>query len=113
MLSSRSSWWTLFDVTSYVGGQVRQKVVRYRLNGISTECLTAKHTIPQDARFRLWLQVRVMVPEIAVSMDAQEFQILQDVASHMAAEQVSLLSAQPQHLQSSLFCRSQACLPSS
>ena len=39
------------------------------------------------------------VPEIAVSMDAQEFQILQDVASHMAAEQVSLPSAQPQRLQ--------------
>ena len=45
-----------------------------------------------------------MVPEIAVSMDAQEFQILQDVASHMAAEQVSRLSARPQTLQSSLLC---------
>lgn len=31
------------------------------------------------------------VPEIAVSMDAQEFQILQDVAAHLAAEQVGLL----------------------
>ena len=35
-------------------------------------------------------QVRVTVPEIAVSMDAQEFQILQDVAAHLAAEQVRL-----------------------
>ena len=34
------------------------------------------------------LQVRVTVPEIAVSMDAQEFQILQDVAAHLASEQV-------------------------
>ncbi len=36
------------------------------------------------------VQVRVTVPEIAVSMDAQEFQILQDVAAHLAAEQVLL-----------------------
>ena len=38
----------------------------------------------------LRVQVRVTVPEIAVSMDAQEFQILQDVAAHLAAEQVCL-----------------------
>ena len=90
---------------------MQQKAVWYLLNGVSTECLTAQHTVPRDARLGLWLQVRVMVPEIAVSMDAQEFQILQDVASHMAAEQVKLLSAQPQHLQISLLRRSQACLP--
>ena len=72
--------------------------------GLSSYNLAAKHALLQDARRTLWLQVRVMVPEIAVSMDAQEFQILQDVASHMAAEQVSLLSARPQTLQSSLLC---------
>lgn len=34
------------------------------------------------------MQVWVTVPEIAVSMDAQEFHILQDVAASLAAEQV-------------------------
>ena len=45
-----------------------------------------------ERRLERWVnvQVRVTVPEIAVSMDAQEFQILQDVAAHLAAEQVRL-----------------------
>ncbi len=34
------------------------------------------------------MQVWVTVPEIAVSMDAQEFHILQDVAASLATEQV-------------------------
>lgn len=34
------------------------------------------------------IQVRLRVPEISVAMDAKEFQILQDVGSHLAGEQV-------------------------
>jgi len=37
------------------------------------------------------LQVRLRVPEISVAMDAKEFEILQDVASHLAGEQVHIL----------------------
>ncbi len=33
-------------------------------------------------------QVRLRVPEISVAMDAKEFEILQDVAAHLAGEQV-------------------------
>ena len=33
-------------------------------------------------------QVRLRVPEISVAMEAREFEILQDVASHLALEQV-------------------------
>ena len=79
--------------------------------GLSTDSLAAKHAALQHVRLGIWLQVRVTVPEIAVSMDAQEFQILQDVASHLAAEQAGLLTAQPQCLQISLLCCSQARLP--
>ena len=35
-------------------------------------------------------QVRLRVPEISVAMEAHEFEILQDVASHLAMEQVQL-----------------------
>ncbi len=97
-------------MTSHVGPVSDSKWYGAGTLWSSMDSLAAKHAALQ-ARLGLWLQVRVMVPEIAVSMDAQEFQILQDVASHMAAEQVSLLSARPQTLQSSLLCWLQACLP--
>jgi hypothetical protein len=42
------------------------------------------------------MQVWVTVPEIAVSMDAQEFHILQDVAASLATEQVGSQPASPQ-----------------
>ena len=57
------------------------------------------------------VQVRLRVPEISVAMDAKEFEILQDVAAHLAGEQVRVhpttpacwLSHLPFYLRASFF----------
>lgn len=41
------------------------------------------------------VQVRLRVPEISVAMDAKEFEILQDVAAHLAGEQVRVHPTTP------------------
>lgn len=51
------------------------------------------------------VQVRLRVPEISVAMDAKEFEILQDVAAHLAGEQVRVQPTTPAYWLSHLpFC---------